>query len=302
MSATKFEKLRLSITAFLLVSWVLGAIHTSGAAPIPGEKLPPIELATSKGITRSAWLKGRVTVISFCAFWCDTWKEQSRRLDSSRQALQGLPVDWTMISVDGRWSTKSVDGKWSDIARDALLDAGSQWTHRLDVISVPYTLVVDGKGELLFATQGIARGEQLRSAVRVGLGISSPVKGNVHLAIDDFPSRSPHFDDALLDILRARGIKATFYGSVARRQGSPAIVKRAAREGHKLRLKLPATTTNIIDPFDFKVVGENELLRRITGSLRPGKTLLIRSGVRDSVEILPRLLDSAQAQGLTIRE
>lgn len=290
-----------SITLFLLT---LVAAQNSQATPLPGEKLPSIELATTNGQTRRAWQKGRVTVISFCAFWCDTWKPQSRRLDALRGSLRGLPVDWTMISVDGRWSAKAEggdpNGSWSDIARDALLDAGSRWTHRLDVTSVPYTLVVDGQGTILLATQGIARTEPLRAAVRVGLGIAPTVGGVVHLAVDDFPSRDGRLDDALLDILRARGLKATFYGSKARRENSPAITRRCEREGHTLQGDFPASQLNVIDAFDFKRAGENELLRRITGSMKAGKTLVIRAGVRDTIQILPRLVDSARARGLKI--
>lgn len=290
-------------TALLLLT--LGVVQTSQTAPLPGEKLPSIELTTANGQTRRAWQKGRVTVISFCAFWCDTWKPQSRRLDALRGSLRGLPVDWTMISVDGRWSAKAGggdrDGAWSDIARGALLDAGSRFTHRLDVTSVPYTLVVDGQGTILLATQGIARTEPLLAAVRVGLGMAPIANGVVHLAIDDFPSRDARLDDALLDILRARGLKATFYGSKARRESSPAITLRCKREGHTLRSAFPTSQPNVIDAFDFKRAGENELLRRITGSLKAGKTLVIRAGVRDTIQILPRLLDGARARGLKIK-
>lgn len=291
-----------------MAPWLFGLlvarlIPSAEAAPLPGEKLPSIELASAGGQPRRAWKRGRVTVISFCAFWCDTWHEQSRRLDASQRALRGLPVDWTMISVDGRWSAKTRGDKgnnWSDITQNALLDLGSRWTHRLDVTSVPYTLVVDGTGEIVFATQGIARAEPLRAAARAALGIASPPGGTLHLAIDDFPSRDARLDDALLDVLRARGIKATFYGSKSRRQVSPAITQRAEREGHLLRLTFPVSQRNVIDPFDFKVVGEKELLRRITGSLQPGKTLRIRAGIHDTVQILPRLLSGAQARGLKI--
>lgn len=288
------------LIALLLLLLPASKAHS---ASLPGEKLPSIELATASGQTRRAWQSGRVTVVSFCAFWCDTWKEQSRRLDASRRALQGLPVDWTMISVDGRWSAKTGnlnEQQWSDIARGALLDAGSRWTHRLDVTSVPYTLVGGGSGEILFATQGIARAEQLRSAIRSGLGIAPASGGAIHLAIDDFPSRDARLDDALLDVLRARRIQATFYGSKSRRQNSPAIAERAAREGHAMRLAFPASQRDVVDAFDFKRAGENELLRRISGGLKAGKTLLIRAGIRDTVQILPRLLDSARARGFKI--
>lgn len=269
------------------------------AAPIPGEKFPPFQLANARGQTRRAWQPNRVTVISFVAFWCDTWKPQSQRLDAARAELRGLPLDWTFISVDGRWSAKTADAKWSDIAKGALLDSGSRWTHRLEVTSVPYTLVVDGNGTICYAAQGIARGAQLRPAIQTALGGANE-RGALHLAFDDFPSRDPKQDDALLDILRARGLKVSFYGAPSRRKLSPAIVNRARREGHLLRGVFPVHQSNVVDPFDFKAPGENEILRRVAGGVGPNKTLLLRAGVRQTLNVLPRLLDSLRARGLDV--
>jgi hypothetical protein len=275
-------------------------VENAAAAPIAGENLPDIQLMTSGGKVRRAWKPNRITVISFCAFWCDTWKDQSLRLDSSRKALQGLPIDWTMISVDGRWNDKSHEGEWSDIARDALLDTGSRWTHQLDVVSVPYTLVVNGNGKILFATQGIAREAQLRPAIRAGLAPTPTQVGTIHLAFDDFPSRNAKLDDALLDIFRSRGLKVAFYGSMQRQKSSPAIVARAKQEGHMVNETFDYSRKGIVDPFDFKLVGENELMRRITGSLSAGKTLVLRAGVQESIRVLPRLLNSIEARGLEV--
>ena len=284
-----------------LICALLCALATcSHAAPLVGETLPKIELADARGQTKSAWQSGRVTVVSFVAFWCDTWKPQSQRLDSARAELRGLPIDWTFISVDGRWSGLANRGKWSDIARGALLDSGSVWTHKLEVSSVPYTLVVDGNGKIRYAAQGIARGAQLRPAIAAALTGQAPQSGVLHLAFDDFPSRSARMDDELLDILRARRLKISFYGDPARLKNSPAIVARARREGHQIRGVFPSNAKNVVDPFDFKSPGENEILRRVTGAVSPSKTLLLRAGVRQTILVLPRLLNSLQARGLDV--
>ena len=280
---------------------LLYALATSShAAPLVGETLPKIELANARGQTKSAWQSGRVTVVSFVAFWCDTWKPQSQRLDSARAELRGLPIDWTFISVDGRWSGLANRGNWSDIARGALLDSGSVWTHKLEVSSVPYTLVVDGNGTIRYSAQGIARGAQLRPAIAAALENTAPKRGVLHLAFDDFPSRSAKMDDELLDILRARGIKVSFYGDPARLKNSPAIVARVRREGHQIRGVFSGKNKSVVDPFDFKSPGENEILRRVTGAVAANKTLLLRVGVRQTLNVLPRLLDSLAARGLNV--
>ena len=284
----------------LTIALLCALATSSHAAPLVGETLPIIELANARGQTKSAWQSGRVTVVSFVAFWCDTWKTQSQRLDSARAELRGLPIDWTFISVDGRWSGLANRGKWSDIARGALLDSGSVWTHKLEVSSVPYTLVVDGQGKIRYAAQGIARGAQLRPAISAALSNQAPQNGVLHLAFDDFPSRNPKMDDELLDILRARKIKVSFYGDPARLKNSPAIVARARREGHQIHGVFSSKNKSVVDPFDFKAPGENEILRRTSGAVAANKTLLLRVGVRQTLNVLPRLLDSFQARGLDV--
>ena len=288
--------MKFQLTFALLCAFV----SCSHGAPIAGETFPQIELADARGQTKSAWQPGRVTVVSFVAFWCDTWKPQSQRLDSARAELRGLPINWTFISVDGRWSGLANRGKWSDIARGALLDSGSVWTHKLEVSSVPYTLVVDGNGAIRYAAQGIARGAQLRPAIAAALSNQAPQSGVLHLAFDDFPSRNARMDDELLDILRARKLKVSFYGAPSRLQNSPAIVARARREGHIIHGTFSSQGKSVVDPFDFKSPGENEILRRATGAVAPGKTLLLRAGVRQTINVLPRLLNSLGARGLNV--
>ena len=107
-------------------------------------------------------------------------------------------------------------------------------------------------------------------------------------------------DDELLDILRARRIKVSFYGDPARLKNSPAIVARARREGHQIRGVFSGKNKSVVDPFDFKAPGENEILRRASGGVAAGKTLLLRVGVRQTINVLPRLLDSLAARGLDV--
>ena len=78
------------------------------AAPAPGDRIAPFALPVwGDGGGTFRWKPGRLTVLSFCAFWCDTWKEQTARLAVTTHALQGMPVDCLTISVAGRWAELS---------------------------------------------------------------------------------------------------------------------------------------------------------------------------------------------------
>jgi hypothetical protein len=287
----------------MITAVLLSRVTHVVAAPTPGSQMPSFTLISAAGDTRPLWSKGRITVVTFCAFWCDTWKEQSRRMTEARAALRGLPVAWTMVSVDGRWADKAREAAWGDIAHTALLDSGGYWTNRLGIRSVPTTLVLDSSGRVHYAAQGIERSQTLLAVVR-GLmqrvtnpGVTNPGVP-VQLVFDDFPSRDPHLDDQLLDILRAEGIRATLCGDPARRLASPAIVKRARAEGHTLRAAFGTPSRDVVDPFDWKRPGGEELRRRVLCAAAPGKSILLHVGVRDTIEALPTLIVMLRQRGL----
>lgn len=209
------------------------------ALPVPGDHLQPFTLDSSDGANMT-WKPGRTTVISFCAFWCDTWKEQSKRLARRSDAARQLPVDFITISVDGRWSERC-QGK---ITGTLLLDLKSSLVRKLGINRIPCTLVIDPKGIVRYSAEGIVREAAVNEAVRscIGGGTSDP--GTVYLTFDDFPcagesvSTTPAGDtDArLLDVLRTNDVQATFFCVCDRLSAMKSIVTRAVADGHSLQV------------------------------------------------------------------
>jgi peptidoglycan/xylan/chitin deacetylase (PgdA/CDA1 family) len=244
------------------------------AGPHPGERIAPFSLATSDGGTRN-WQPGKVTVLSFCAFWCDTWKEQNSRLTAARRALQGMPVEFLMISVDGRWAELGRD----KITDKVLLDAGEKLAASLGINSVPYTMVVDAQGQVAYAEQGIIRSAALQQAIRGALANRATRRENViYLTFNNFPSPDAQreLDDKLLDVLRAHKVKATFFCIGSRLASRKAVVQRALREGHILQVN--AWDRQMPQPHLDRCA---QTLLEITGvkptlSCRPGTTRIFR--------------------------
>jgi peptidoglycan-N-acetylglucosamine deacetylase len=204
--------------------------------PAPGDRLAPFSLPEAGGGSR-AWQPGRVTVLSFVAFWCDTWKPQHERLEAARKSLAGLPVEFLTVSIDGRWAERGRERTPGTL----LLDPGSAFSARLGVRTVPYTVVADARGQVRYAAQGIVRGETVRQVVRELVnGEEAPSAGAVYLTFDDFPAHEAKgakgADEELLDLLRARGVPATFFCLGRNVLEAPETVRRAAREGHSLQL------------------------------------------------------------------
>ena len=263
----------------------------------PGYRIAPFALPAYGGGT-GAWQPGRVTAFSFCALWCDTWREQSARIARTKAALAGLPVDFVAVSVDGRWAERYAGGT-------VLLDAGGRLSWSLDVSAVPLTLLVDRSGVVRLARQGIVRSEELIETARslATGGASGANAGAIFLTFADFPSVVPGDlvspDEELLDILRREGVRATFLG-VAARLATPAgaaCARRARREGHTLREHLPAV---VINPYDLDRPGESELLRRVLYAARPRAVVLLHAGVAQTCDALPALIASLRQRGFDL--
>ena len=309
------------------------AVSPAAAAPAPGDSLAPFSLAQLEGPTFH-WQPGAVTVVSFCAFWCDTWKAQSESLATASKALRGLPVTFLTISVDDRWSERA-RGK---ITGTVLVDPGRAFSTSLGVDGIPYLLIVDARGRVRTASRGVTRAATIEQAVReVIAGEPSPREAVVYLVFDDFPSQTEN-DDRVLDVLRQAQVKATFFCRGDHVEASAEVMRRAAQEGHALQVhswdhdatrpalercvrvmkdtigvaptlyhppgsaefqlldgeRLPLT---VVNPYDYLRPGAPELLRRVTLAVKPGKVVLLHAGVSETVEVLPETIRALRARG-----
>ena len=303
------------------------------APPVPGSRLDPFDLRTLEGVPYR-WRPGRTTVLSFCAFWCDTWKDQLPRVREALRTTRGLPVEYATISVDGRWTERAK----AAAAGTMLGDPGGAWSHAVGIDRVPYTLVVAPSGRVAWTAYGTVRTVELVDAVRESVADRAPAGGRLYLTFDDFPA--DRLSDELLDVLRAEGAKATLFcvGSKARALGE--ILRRAVREGHALAIgawspdgdrpelarcvaalrdasgrtpdlvrppgseKLLTLTGGALafpvdDPYDATRPGVDELVRRVLMRVKPNAVIQLHAGVEDTVRALPEIIRNLRERGFT---
>jgi peptidoglycan/xylan/chitin deacetylase (PgdA/CDA1 family) len=298
------------------------------AAPEPGDSLAPFTVRTAQGAPYH-WQPGKVAVVSFCAFWCNTWKQQLPRLAEARNTLKGLPVEFLQISVDGRWMEKAAK------APDRVLaDPGAKWSSSIGIDRVPYTFVVDATGRIRWAGFGIVRSADVVRETRSAL---EPLKGGVvYLTFDDFPSRAG--DQELLDVLRAQGVHATFFCICQKLADHAAVVRRAVREGQSLqmhswahdgdrpeldrcraalkaltgvepKLYRPPGSERVFgpngkplkhpaaDPYDYASPAPAELVRRVALLVKPGAVIQLHAGMPNTLKALPDIVANLRKRG-----
>lgn len=306
----------------------LAAAALLNGPPAFGDVIPSFTL---QGQGRAvAYRPLRVTVLTFCAFWCDTWKDQLPRVAESKRTLTGLPVDFMTISVDGRWSER---GRSAAVGQ-ALSDSGGTLTERLGIDRVPYTLLVDERGVVRWVAYGVLRSDELTRQVRKTLQ-GTVAGGTVYLTFDDFPADK--LNDELLDVLRAKRVPATFFCICSKLASHKAETSRAVREGHDLEVHAwsheeqatdwnrCAAALNVfgvqpiwlrrsgtediesrggaklsirkVDPYDFKRPSVGELTRRILYSVRDQNVIQLHAGVQPTIQALPGIIDNLRSRG-----
>lgn len=314
-----------------MIAWCALAALVAPAAPAVGDLVEAFDLRTVEG-RPYRWKPGRTTVLSFCAFWCDTWKDQLPRVREASRITQGLPVDYATISVDGRWTER---GKVA-AAGTMLGDPGGRWVHTVGIDRVPYTVVIEPSGRIAWTGYGTVRTAALVEAVRSSVARRPPAGGRVFLTFDDFPAE--RLSDELLDVLRAEGAKATFFCIGSKVGAAEDLLRRAAREGHGLgihswshdggrpelarcvaaireasglvpelyrppgsekvlNLRGQALPLPVDDPYDYTRPGVDELVRRVLMGARPNAVIQLHAGVEDTVRALPKILKNLRERG-----
>lgn len=306
--------------------------HRNPSPPVVGDRLAPFTLATRLGQPFD-WKPRRATVICLCAFWCDTWKDQLPRIREAQDALKGMPIDFLTVSVDGRWSER---GKSAAVGVN-LSDLGNRWCSSIGIDRVPYTLLLDKDGVVRWTSYGVLRSQDLEGAARSALN-GSALGGTVYLTFDDFPAPKGNdelldvlraqgvtatffcvcsrldthavavrravaeghrleihawiHDEAQTDLDRCRTALRRFGGdgSLFRPHGSEFILNAKTME----RLKFP-----VVDPYDFQRPGKDELVRRISGVVRPGSVIQLHAGAEGTVAALPSIIAKLRQRGFT---
>lgn len=311
----------------LLASAFLGLLCSLGLCdPRVGKTWTPFQLSSSSGEVRQ-WSPGRVTLVSFCAYWCDTWKVQVPRLVAARNVTAGLPVDFITVSVDGRWAEVAKNNQGLPL----WLDKGGEWSRGQGVDRVPTTVVLDASGEVRYVGGSVVRTEDIVGAIHSAFD-GKPTAGTLYLTFDDFP---PKDGVALLDALRALDVKATFFCMGSRVEPEAKLLRRALAEGHSLQMhswdheaanpqlarcreafrrvlgfeptlyRPPGSETivgesqhhRIVDPFDYSRPSRKELLRRILPAVCDGAVIQLHAGVLVTLECLPELVSDLRNRG-----
>jgi len=306
---------------------MLAVASSANADPVIGDRWTPFRLKDTLGQTRE-WRPGRVTVISFCAYWCDTWKQQVPRLAAACNSTSGLPVDYLTVSIDGRW----VEIAKNNEGLPLWLDSGGEWSKSMGINRVPTTVVLDPQGEIRYVGGAVVRTKDITSAVLAAL---SPKLsgGTAYLTFDDFPS--PLGSDDLLDTLRALDIKATFFCIGSRIESHAKLLKRALAEGHSLEChswdhnasepqvdrcrqafqlvlgiqphlyRAPGSEViqgeprhhPVVDPYDFQRPEKSELMRRVFSAIRDQSVIQFHAGVSVTLQALPDIVTVLRNRG-----
>ena len=112
--------------------------------------------------------KGEVTLIDFFATWCSPCKKQLEVLKRVRGDLGSVSyVSVTNQMVGGELSRRDVSEWWSEYGGDWRVgfDDGGRLTRRLGADGLPYTVLVDREGVVVWRHRGVASRRDLKEAV-----------------------------------------------------------------------------------------------------------------------------------------
>ena len=139
----------------------------SAAVIAQTKSLPSANLKTLQGQTLNAQelgKSGKITVISFWDTWCSPCKKELDAIkDYYDEWKEKYDMELVAISVDDARTAAKIPAMIEEKGWEyrVLHDANKEFQMAANVSSVPYTLLLDQKGNIVFEHVGYAPGDEL---------------------------------------------------------------------------------------------------------------------------------------------
>jgi len=153
--------------AALFIAMLSTAQDKTGIEKVLGEKtLPTITLLDMNGkkVNVADYGKsGKMTVLSFWATWCIPCKKELANLaELQEEWAKKYNVQIVAVSIDDSRNTTKVkpyvDGQRWDY--EVLLDVNQELKRNLNIPSVPFTILVNADGKIVYTHSGYTEGDE----------------------------------------------------------------------------------------------------------------------------------------------
>ncbi len=146
---------------FIVIMTVVLAFAIQASAQLPSVTLKDVNGKTVKTDTLSN--NGKPLIISFFAAWC---KPCNRELTAISEVYdewrEETGVKLVAVSIDQAQNANKVkpfvdNNGWE---YDVILDSNSDFKRALGIQTIPYVLIIDGKGEIVYRHNGYTDGAE----------------------------------------------------------------------------------------------------------------------------------------------
>ena len=130
------------------------------------KKLPDISLKDVNGVDKKIknyGVNGKITIISFWATWCAPCKKELNNIaEVYDDWKKEYGLELVAVSIDNARNVAKVkpyvDGQnWSF---EVLLDTNEEFKRAMNIQTVPFTVLVDKKGNIVYTHTGYVEGDE----------------------------------------------------------------------------------------------------------------------------------------------
>ncbi len=152
------KRVLLAIWLLILPGWAQSALpgNSDRAMPSAGASAPSFSLPDLEGRRFSPdQYRGKVLLLNFFAFWCDTWKEELVRFKALRSSHPELDFEIVFVAVDSRERSLAEPLMLQQgIHFPLVVDRRGEVSSLYGISTVPTLFVIDPQGKVRASYQG----------------------------------------------------------------------------------------------------------------------------------------------------